>query len=368
MAEPILPESSFISGNNALDILNRMLIGLPQNYDKAEGSILWDWFAAFSFELESVYLTMDFLMNQAFVQTATGVYLDALGEEMGLLRKLGTYASVTLLFTGTEGAVIPIGTRVSNVIPAGASGSPIAFQTTQEGAIAGGFVSIPAQAVDIGEAGNLSASSITRIETGVAGIIGVTNLAAGFGGVDPEDDQVYRDRLLSRAKTGRGAGTPGDYIAWATSVEGVGHAFADSPSPGAVKVLVEDENYSPVTPTALANVTAYLESIRPINVALTVTTPSTDPLTVSATVTLEEAFTLSQVFPAIEQAVRNYLRAIKPGGLVYLTELGAMIVTTPGIADYSNLRINSVAGNYQLSENTKAVLDVNSDSSGLILS
>lgn len=343
MADRVLPDTTFAADNSQTLILERMLEDLPTTYDKTPGTFLYDMLTAVALEIEGAYIQMDEVMNEAFLTNATGEFLDAKGMELGLDRKLGSFAQVTLTFTGTIGTVIPQSTRVTNVVAPGTTGTPLIFETSDDLTLVGTTGSVAAQSMDVGAVYNLSAGSLIRMETALQGVTSVTNSAAATQGEDPEDDDQYRARLSERSQSGRGAGTVGDYQAWAQSVSGVGDAFVEPlwSGNGTVRVTVVDINGGSVSSTVLANVTSYIESVRPIGASVTYITPSSVSILVTATLTLDTGFTLSDTSTAIQSNLTDYLRTISPGAKVYINEIGAIIVQTPGVLDYTSLQIGA---------------------------
>lgn len=343
MADRLLPETAFAADNSQSLVLQRMLDDLPTTYDKTPGTFLYDMLNAAALEIEGSYIQMDEVMNQAFITNATGDYLDAKGFELGLDRLLGGFANVTLTFTGTVGTVIPATTRVTNVVAPGTTGTPLIFETQADLTLTSTTGTVAAQSTDVGAVYNLSANSLIRMETAIAGITVVTNLAAAIDGVDPESDDQFRSRLSDRAQSGRGAGTAGDYLAWAQSVVGVGDAFVEPlwNGNGTVRVTVVDSNGGPVSTNVLAAVIDYVATLTPIGASVTVITPASVTINVSATLTLDVGFSLADVSTAISQNVSDYLRSITPGTKVYINEVGAVVVQTPGVLDYVSLQIGA---------------------------
>lgn len=361
MAERFVPESTFAEGNTSASITGRLLAGMPLAYDVKEGSFAFDLCATQGQEVEGLFLLADAVANQAFATTATGSYLDAHADEMGLTRKAGTFAQVELTFTGTDLTAIPAGTRVTTVAPAGVSSQPIIFETIALDAIAGTTAIVDAQAVELGVLANVSAGTLIRLEVGIVGISAVTNVTAAGGGTDPEDDETLRARVLRRKRQGRGAGTAGDYESWATEVEGVGFAFVERNWSGAgtVRVILLDPLTSPVIDSVKDAAEANIQLHSPLGTSLTVTTPSTAAIAVSSNVDLEPNFTLTSVYADVQTNIAAYLRGVPPGGTVYLNEIAAVVVQTAGIKDYSTFQIgNPTLGtsNLVMSANTKPIL------------
>lgn len=341
MTARIVPETTFAAVNQASIILSRTIADLPNTYDVTEGSFAYDLLAASSAEIESVYIELDDVANQSFVGTATGDYLDALADQFGLTRKPALNAQVTLTFTGTTGTDIPAATRVTNIVPPGTTGTPLAFETIADATVAGGTIDVLAQSVDVGNIYNVSASSLIQMAVALANISAVTNNAAATGGLDAETDDGLRARLVQRLQGGRGAGTQTDYQAWATSVNGVAFAYVEPlwNGNGTVRVTVVDVNYGPVTPAVLAAATTYLTSLAPIGSSLTVITPTTVPINVSASLTLSANYQESDITTQATTAFANYLQNIRPGGTVYINEMAAVLISIPGVIDYASFQI-----------------------------
>ena len=112
-------------------------------------------------------------------------------------KKEGSKATVSLIFsrssTGTNSVTIPTGTRVSD--------GTYYFVTTESGTIEAGDTdsgNIAAEAEEVGLSYNVSANTITTIESSVAAeIVSVTNPTKATGGADEETDT----EMLSRFKT-----------------------------------------------------------------------------------------------------------------------------------------------------------------------
>lgn len=365
MADRLLPETSFSADNSQANILQRMLDDIPSTYDKTQGTFLYDMMAAVALELEGAYIQADEVMNQAFLTNATGDYLDAKGMELGLDRKLGGFALVDLTFTGTNGTTVPAGTRVTNIVAPGTTGTPLIFETTDDILISGATGTGEAQSTEVGSVYNLTANSLVRMETGLAGVTSVTNATAATDGEDIETDDQYRARLSERAQSGRGAGTAGDYQAWARSVIGVGDAFVEPlwNGNGTVRVVIVDENGGPVSASILANVIAYLGTLTPIGASVTVITPASVNINVSATLVLDTGFSLADVTTQAQANLADYLRTVVPGTKVYLSEVAAVVVQTPGVLDYASFQIGApglATSNITLGSGVKPVLGTTS--------
>lgn len=131
-----------------------------------------------------------FLANQLNPRTATGVWLDALAALYGLTRKVSEPTVVVCTCTGLQGTVIPYGAIVQdtlgNKLRHTAAGGVV---IPDAGTIDTTFATVDHGAIEI------SAGTVTKIVTVVAGWDSVTNAAAGITGRDVEPDGELLNRI-----------------------------------------------------------------------------------------------------------------------------------------------------------------------------
>lgn len=154
-------------------------------------------FKAVASEIYAAHTAADFALKQAFVQTATGEYLDKHAEMRGITRKSASRASGFLSFFVTQEyedyILIPEGTICS------VKDNPlIQFATNYSAYVLPGYngVSIEATALNEGEEYNVPADSITVMVNPPEYIFSVTNQQALTGGSDPESDESLRQRII----------------------------------------------------------------------------------------------------------------------------------------------------------------------------
>lgn len=155
-------------------------------------------FQAVASELYSLACYEDFVLKQAFLQTATGQYLDYHAQLRSKERKSATKAFGILTFSINE----PLANNIE--IPAGTicaiKEQPfIQFETTHSVTLVAGetFVDAPAMALDFGKSFNAKAGEITTMVNPPSGIAFVTNHDSFIGGADEESDEALRKRLLT---------------------------------------------------------------------------------------------------------------------------------------------------------------------------
>jgi len=295
-------------------------------------------------------------LEQRYAQSATGDNLDLWADAYNAPRREATFASGTVRFQGDPGTAIPAGTVVSTAAMQNAPA--IEFTTNAAATInASGSVDVYAACEIPGMDGNISAGSIALLLLPISGVRGLTNPAAMTGGVDVEDDETLRPRVLQYMRRRGGAGTREDYIIWAMEVPGVGAAYVQPlwDGPGTVKVMIVDGNGQPAN---LALVAATQEHIAPdgrngggrapIGAEVTVAAPIGIILNFTWSWTLTPDADEEAILNAVKRAFMEYYVQLGMGGTVVYSRMMAMTVTARGVIDVTNFRINDGTGNIQM--------------------
>jgi uncharacterized phage protein gp47/JayE len=94
--------------NNTYEaILDRMLARIPGDIDKTEGSIIYEALAPEAWELAQAYISIDYIYDMTFADTAPREELIRRAKERGLAPKPATYA----VLKGQLNIDVPIGSR-----------------------------------------------------------------------------------------------------------------------------------------------------------------------------------------------------------------------------------------------------------------
>jgi len=347
-------------------VLQRMLDSLPSDLDKSEGSFIWDSLSPAAIELALAAIWAQQVLERGFVQTTFGAYLDLRAEEYGITRRPAVAAAGTVTFTGTQGTIIPAGTRVST--PSTETVPAVIFETTQEAAIgAGGSVDVSIQAIEPGISGNVVPETITLLVEPLTGISAVVNSNATSGGLDEEDDESLRARILELAHEDEGDGNKADYEIWAKEVSGVGYVLVDPlwRGPGTVRVIILDQDGNIPTPELVAATQDYLDpesqgiglGRAPIGAKVTVEAPTEVNLTITVPdLAVESGYAVEQAKANLETAAMTYILSISPGGIVRVKDLEATIAGAAGVLDFGDILINGVRQNIELAVDEKGTL------------
>lgn len=181
------------------DILNRMkTVYFEQSGENTDAvSDLSARFQAVASELYSLSCRAEYVLRQAFPQTAAGDYLDFHAALRDIMRKEAAYAYGELTFSLSEPALQDIEIPADTICSV--KDMPyIQFGTTQAAVLASGktAVTVPAKSTEPGSQYNVAAGSITVMVNPPEGVEAVTNNTVFDGGADTETDEMLRRRIL----------------------------------------------------------------------------------------------------------------------------------------------------------------------------
>ncbi len=330
------------------DILERIDLELS----KETGSFLYQIVSGISWRIWNTYQSMNALLPIAYVNETSGEYLDKRCEEVGIVRKPGTKASLKLNFVGTPGLTIPAGTVFLTTDELGFTLDD-SVVISEEGT-GGGW----ATALEIGEVYNIAAGKITKMYVHLSGLTTYTNEAAS-GGENRESDVDLYGRLVDYWTKPATSGNVHEYHAWALSVDGVGAAKVIPVWDGAgtVKVIIADPSKKSVDTATVSRCAAYIESVRPIGADVTVVSATEKAIHVTATVTIAKEVTLEDVKSAFIDKLNDYITdmAFQEGTFLY-HRVGYLLLGCEGVEDFSALTLNEGTENIVLSAEEIPVL------------
>lgn len=315
-------------------ILEDMLSRVTSDVDKREGSVIYDALAPCAYKLAEAYYNLNNFIDLVSGDTAVGEYLDRVVADYGLTRKSATYAVRKIETSG----VIDIGSRwglneTSYVVTS-------LLSTNVYRAIC----------EQIGDIGNIYSGTLENIDN----VVGITATLTDIlsNGEDEETDEKLRERFYTQVQSSSTSGNVSDYKNWALEVVGVGGAkvFPLWNGPGTVKVLIVDSNMT-IDESLETVVYDYIENVRPIGATVTVDSPNGKEITVSANITLDGTAIYDDVVIAFTSTLKSYLQSIVFSMyVVSYAKVGSLLLSTPGIADYSNLLLNGGTENISIGD------------------
>lgn len=274
--------------------------------------------------VNSLYAFVDWVARQILPDTADAEQLDRHGSIWGVQRKAASKATGTVIFTTSVGAVIPAGAELTHA--AGQS-----YVTTASATATGATTVVAVAAVDAGAAGNLAVGEALALVSPITGVQSTATTGEIASGADVESDDAYRARILARIQQPPHGGADFDYLTWALEVDGVTRAWV---LPlhfgiGTVGVTFVMDGRADIIPLVadVAEVQAYIDSLRPVTADAQVFAPSPVPLDLTISISPDTA----DVRAAIEAEVVDFLRReAEPGGTIRLSRLREAISLAAG--------------------------------------
>jgi uncharacterized phage protein gp47/JayE len=267
-------------------------------------------------------------VNQFFPDTADIENLERFGSVRGVNRLPAVRAIGTITFTGNVGTNVPAATVAQ-------TDDGRQYSTTTAGVIGGGgAITVAAQAVNAGAAGNLPDNTTASLQSAPAGIASAAVIATMGEGFDAESLASLLERVLDRLRHPPAGGHRHDYVAWAREVAGVTSAFAYPLRRGLgttdVAILT---NGAPSTDELRLTVFNYIDARSPSGGEFLVLTPTLVTVNVTAEVTLAAGTDLADVQDSVESTLASYFSTLKPGDTVNRSRILASITDVPGVTD-----------------------------------
>lgn len=329
----------------------------PRWTDSVVGGFFWDLSQMFALEVERLW---DFLGTEVpaamFPSYAWGDFLDEHALTYGLVRKPAIPATGTIRFTGVVGSPIATGTQVGTS-PSDPDDSSISYQTTASGTIpVGGFIDLPAQALEDGTDGNVAVGVVSLLQSPIGGVASVSNTTPMASGEDQESDSDLQSRILVEISSTVGAGTVSDYTRWSLAYPGVGNVTVQPlwAGAGTVRVVVTDTNNQPVSNAIVLGLQAELDpagnaglgqGLAPIGAVVTVATPVPYYVNVQATIVHDSGYTLDgaggtiATRASITAAMTSYVNGLTPGSEVVINRIEFAALSVPGVHDVTGTQL-----------------------------
>lgn len=253
------------------NLVNRIITAINDKVKGANAYIKQSFFNVMAKIVAALHLDLyayqDQLARNFFITTADLDGLIKRGGDIGVNRKLASFAQGNIIIRGDTGIQIPKGTYFTTQ-------SKQQYQTQIDAIVgASGSVLVPIIATSVGPNGNQTALAEFTLVNPIIGILSLATADANgiTGGADIEGVEEYRARILKFLKDPPGSGDPAFYENAALARPGVTRAkcFRTYSGAGTVGItFMMDNTYPNGIPADgdIAMMQAYLESIMPADV------------------------------------------------------------------------------------------------------
>ena len=348
-------------------LLQTMLAQVPATYDKRDTAPIPTALGPAAWVLEGLYLVLNQVQQQAFVQTAVGEALDLLAVLGGITRNQASPA----VMLGVCNAQVPIGSRFSTVNGADSINFTATATATVEDPQEGDYY-YQMTAETPGTIGNEYTGPILPI-TVIAGLTSAQLTEILVPGDNTESDDAFRARLITALTDRPFGGNIASYRENILAIDGVGavQIYPTWNGGGTVACSILGSDFLPASEQLIQNVQNAIDpptsglglGLAPIGAQVTITTPTELTVNVTATVTLSSGYAIGQVQAPIETAIGNYLQTVRQNWAtntsstsvvyaadVYVAQVVAAIVSVPGVVNATNVQLNGGTADLTLTQ------------------
>ena len=307
-------------------LLSLALSQVSDDLDKREGSIIYTALAPFCYILEFFFINLKRMNSQAYIQTATGEYLDYKVAEQGMIRFQATKARVHGEFKDYYGEPLDSETiKVGMTFGTNIMDGENVLQYT----IIATYVDPETNAVVPGEyilEANLYGTIGNQVNIPLASLVPIENLTTArvintyISGRNIETDDELRSRYIERVKAKPFGGNIAQYKQEVGELDGVGgvQVYPVWNGGGTVKLSIVDNEIKPIDTAFIAYLQDVIDpenstgvnglglGMAPIGHKVTVTTPEEFTINVAMTVTVKGSIDLPMVQQPITKAIEDY--------------------------------------------------------------
>lgn len=355
-------------------ILTEALSKVPDNVDKREGSIIRDALSPCCYEAAKHILYLADIIEQTYIETANGLWLDGRVIEGGITRDPATYAKKLGVFKTQldEPCQISIGQSFSTVGNTILNYTAVQVYTNEDGDVVPG--SYIMQCNTVGSVGN---SYIGRIVPNdyIEKLASAEITTLLYPGEEEESDDSLRERFLANLMKTAFGGNIAQYRQWAKEIPGIGgiQVYPVWAGGGTVKLSIIDTDYNSCSsefcqtilekfdPENSGGETGLGLGIAPIGHKVTVSTPLPRTINVSGKITLLPGYKLETLMPDIKASLENYLLFLREAWensddennysvTVYLGRINFAILNVKGVSSAYELKLNETDTDIKLTE------------------
>lgn len=329
-------------------LLKQALDKIPDNYDKREGSVIYNAIAPMCMEMSYLYLKLRTMTDLIFIDTSVGQYLDRLVLQNGIQRLDATYAEKygTFNLPQLEGYIFIKDEVQFEVIEQ--IDSPNAETYVYR-----------LRCTEKGEIGNVEAGPLTSLNyirgLQIAEITGTFN-----EGTDIETDEHLRQRYIDNVTDIAYGGNKSDYRQKIKGMDGVGSCKVIPVwnGPGTVKCIITNADYEEPSEQLVKQVQQSVDptldgygiGIAPVGHIVTIKGATMDSLEIRAQIVTNNPPADLQL--KMEEAIKDYLNTLNKNWelldniTVRISQITNVLLDVDGIIDVGDIYINGEMKNY----------------------
>lgn len=327
-------------------ILARTQKNVSDSVMKTEGALVFNALSALAYELEKIYIQMDFIGEQSHARTADYEHLKLIAADRGLTPKEATYAEVK----ATADAEMPVGTRVNLK----------AFNYRVVEKMSDGSYRLVCE--ESGSEPNNLRGEVTLIDY-VKDLEHCTITELLTSGEDYETQEDFYERYLESFTTASFAGNVAAYKEQLKAVQGIGGAkiYPVWNGGGTVKAILISSDFTVPSEYLISQVQEKFcpapfkgYGLAPIGHDFTAEAVKKVDVTIHTSIQFGSEYSYNSLKNTIEEKVKTYLHSLAKSWedseklIVYISKLESEILDIPGIIDITSTALNGAAANLVL--------------------
>jgi len=342
--EPIFDDNTFEN------VLERNLDRIPDEFDKREGSVIYDAIAPMAIEISLLYSYLDFLFKNAFGDTANRYWLIERAKERGL----EPYKATKAVIIGRFDAKLNIGDRffIDDIY------YTVSKLQKEEKELF--FYELICN--EEGSIGNIEGGKLTPTRT-----IRNLNLAEIFKlailGEDEEDTEDFRERYFETIKSIAYGGNIDDYRKKVKAIDGVGlvKVIPVWNGGGTVKLIITDSEFKEPTSELISKIQEIIDPIpfhqkgvgvAPIGHYVTVVGAKSKKINITCEILKSRDSNLEEIKREIKSDVEEYFKAQRKKWATYekvdsniyvendirLAKITSIVLNIADVIDYETIK------------------------------
>lgn len=340
--------------------MDSMLRRIPDEYDKRQGSPIWDALAPAAIELSNEYVQLDYIVKNMFGDTADRKFLELHAKDRNLYPNPATYATIK----GEFNIELRQGTRFNL--------EDMNYYVIEFLEKKNDLYYYELKCEMAGRMGNIPYGDLSPIQT-VEGLKYAKNMGLISPAEDIEGTEDFRQRYIDSFHDTRYGGNITDYKDFVGSIDGVGSVkvYPVWDGGGTVKIIFLDSEYKSPVKELIEKVQEVIDPIpyqqqgkgkAPIGHFVTVEGAESFIVNVNTHITMIEGYTFEDVKVKVEEVINKYFLEVnkewhkEERSILRTAKLESYIVDINGVLDIENTKFNNKEGNLILKDNQVLVL------------
>ncbi|WP_270942522.1 baseplate J/gp47 family protein [Romboutsia lituseburensis] len=331
-------------------ILQNMLDRVPNAFDKREGSIIYNALAPSASELAEVYIMLNILVEESYVDTASYSGLVKKCKERGII----PYDATNTIVKGKFNIDVPIGARFSldeyNYVAIEKIATGIyKLQCEDTGPILNLGTLIPIEYIE-----GLETAELTEILV---------------NGEYEEDEVSLRKRYYNSLESEAYGGNIADYKEKVNKLPDIGgvKVYPVWKGGGTTKLVVINSNFDVPSETVINQTQEKIDpmqnqgkglGIAPIGHTVTVAGVDSTSINIATDITYQDGWNFEELKESIEKCIDEYFKELNTSWdtnenlIVRVSQIETRLLNLEGVLDIGNTLLNNVAANFTVDKDS----------------